>query len=316
MVVGVIIAAGKGTRINPLNTEFQKCMLPVLNKPILEHQIEFFKGIGVREIVLVVGFLKEGIKNHFGDGKKLGVSIKYAVQKNPEGLAKAVELARPFSRDESIVVFLGDIFLELNECERIRKIVLDRNDSKGYVVVKREKDINEVKKNFSVEASPDGKISRVIEKPRIPPNNMKGCGLYIFPKEIYHAIEMTPRSKLRNEFELTDSIQKLVDMGVPTYVLDIVENDINITVFGDVFFENMRQLKKTGQSKIIGVNCSIPKDTKITDSVIGDNVFIEKPIKIENTVIFPNSKIYGPEDLKNYVITPKQKIFCNTSASK
>ena len=315
MVCGLIIAGGKGERINPLSFEFQKCMLPIANKPMLQYQIEFFKQVGIKDITIIVAFNKEQIINYFGDGKKFGVSIKYVdvLQDYPQGLAKAVERARPFMKDGKFVVFLGDIFLELESIERIKKIVADASDNKAYVVVKHEKNPEEIRKNFSVETNAEGRIFKVVEKPSQLPNDLKGCGLYVFPQEIFKAIEQTPCSKTRGMFELTDSIQKLIDLKVPTFVLDIVKEDANITFISDVLKINLEQLKKLKKESLIGENVSMPKGTKVSNSIIGGNATIEKPIRIENCVIFSNAKVYGSEALENYVITQRQKLLCNSA---
>lgn len=313
MVCGLIIAGGKGERINPLSFEFQKCMLPIANKPIMQYQIEFFQNIGVKDIAIIVAFQKKQIMDYFGSGVKFGVRIQYLdVSKDyPEGLAKAVEWAKPLVKDEKFVVFLGDIFLELKNVGKIKKIVSDSSDKNAYVVVKHEKNCEEIKKNFSVEADAKGKIFKVVEKPSALPNDLKGCGLYIFPKEIFKAIEQTPRSKTRGMFELTDAIQTLIDLKVPTFVLDIVEDDANITFISDVLKVNLAQLKKMKKDSLIGENVSIPVGAEVSNSIIGDDVKIEKPVMIKNTVVFSSSKLFGNENLENYVVTPKQKLLCN-----
>ena len=108
-IVGVILAAGKGSRIKPLNFEFPKPLLPVCNKPIIQYQIEEMKSLGINEVYIVVGHLGGKIKKYFGNGKKLGVNITYVKQKERLGIAHAVGQLEPYIKDP-FLLFLGDIF--------------------------------------------------------------------------------------------------------------------------------------------------------------------------------------------------------------
>ena len=87
--IGVILSAGKGSRIDPFNTRYPKPMLPIVNRPILEHQVEQMKSVGITEIVIVVGHLQEMIREHFGDGSRFGIQIRYVEQKQALGIAHA-----------------------------------------------------------------------------------------------------------------------------------------------------------------------------------------------------------------------------------
>ena len=86
----VILAGGLGQRLRPLTGKIPKPLLPILNRPIMEHQIEHMKQRGIRDVILVVGHLKELVQEHFGDGSRLGVSIRYVEQRETLGIAHAV----------------------------------------------------------------------------------------------------------------------------------------------------------------------------------------------------------------------------------
>ena len=108
--IGVILSAGKGSRIDPFNTHFPKPMLPILNRPIIEHQLDQMKAVGIREVIVVVGHLKEHIINHLGDGSRFGVAVRYVEQRSTLGIAHAVMQLEPHI-DRHFLLYLGDILI-------------------------------------------------------------------------------------------------------------------------------------------------------------------------------------------------------------
>ena len=107
----VILAAGKGTRMRELTAETPKPMLLVQDKPILQHIIEGLVSAGISEICIIVGWKKEVIEGHFGDGSACGAKIAYVVQEVQDGTGKAPELAKDFVGDDSLLLTYGDILV-------------------------------------------------------------------------------------------------------------------------------------------------------------------------------------------------------------
>ncbi|HJJ41179.1 MAG TPA: sugar phosphate nucleotidyltransferase, partial [Methanocorpusculum sp.] len=95
----VILAAGEGSRMRPLTSSRPKVMLPLVGKPMLEHLIRNVKEAGIKEIIIVVGYKEEAIREYFGDGRSFGVSITYVVQRKQLGTADALRTAEPFITD-------------------------------------------------------------------------------------------------------------------------------------------------------------------------------------------------------------------------
>ena len=95
-LTGVILAAGKGTRIAPFSQRFPKPLLPICNRPILEYQIEYMKNAGIREIIVVIGHLGYEIAQHFGNGRNFGVKIRYVEQEETLGIAHALGRLEPY----------------------------------------------------------------------------------------------------------------------------------------------------------------------------------------------------------------------------
>lgn len=302
-IVGVILAAGKGTRIKPINFEYPKPLLPVCNKPIMVYQIEEMKNLGIEEIFVVIGHLGGKIKRHFGDGKKYGVKISYVRQKERLGIAHAVGQLERYIQDP-FLLFLGDIFYIP---KNLRKMitVFNRNKAGAVLAVKKEKDPDLIKRNFSLVLGRNKLVKRVIEKPRYVSNNLKGCGIYLFDLPVFDAIRNTPRTAMRDEYEITTTIQLLIDYGYKVFAADVIDWDMNITFTHDLLRCNLEQLARMKMRKIIDPTAKIKEGTKILNSVVGRNVLIKKPIKVTNSVIFPEVKISKSNDISDSIITQK-----------
>ena len=302
-LVGAILAAGKGTRIEPLSLTFPKTMLRICNKPIIELQIETMKSIGIKKIFIVLGHLKGHVMDYLKDGRDFGVNITYVEQKDPRGIAHAVAQLEDYIK-VPFLVFLGDIHIKCKDLGKTMDM-LQKKNADAILITKNEEDKELIKKNFSVILGKDEKVIRVIEKPRYPQNNLKGCGIYLFKPEIFDAIRRTSPSMIRNEIELTDSIQVFIDDMRNVYSLSEVEWDININTAEDLLYCNLKSLKESNQKNIIGKNIEIHPATKIINSVICDNVVIKNPIEIKNSCILPDSVVESKENINYGVISGK-----------
>src|SRR5579884_43697 len=247
---GVILAAGRGSRISPLSLRYPKPLLPVCNKPVMQYQIEAMRTAGISEVVIVIGHLGGEIMSYFGDGGVLGVKIRYVEDLDPQGIAASLAKAEP-SVGSPFVLFLGDIFVGLDDLAPAMARLVDRG-ALGGIVVKREDTPEPVKRNFAVLTTPDGRVWRVIEKPKDPPSLLKGCGVYLFTPAIFDAIRRTPRSALRGEYELTDAIQQLIEGGGAVYSEELARWDVNLTYPGDLLDCNLRMLRERRLECLVG----------------------------------------------------------------
>ncbi|MFA6002681.1 MAG: nucleotidyltransferase family protein, partial [Elusimicrobiota bacterium] len=118
----VIVAGGRGVRMRPWTDDMPKPMMPVAGKPMLEHQLEWLRGAGVRRVVMCLGYKAEAVKDHFGDGRRWGLRVDYQVESAPRGTAGCVRDAWPILGGDVLVTY-GDIFIDMNlaaleECHR------------------------------------------------------------------------------------------------------------------------------------------------------------------------------------------------------
>lgn len=294
---GAILAAGKGSRVDIFGEEYPKPLLPVCNKPIMQYQIELMRDHGIAEIVVVVGHLKKQIIDYFGDGGSLDVSIEYVEQENPLGIAHAVgqlegRLDRPF------LLFLGDIFSVIPDLERL--LARTRKQPQVSALAVRSNDTPEnIRRNFAVFVGEEHKVHRVVEKPRHVESALKGAGIYLFALPIFDAIRRTPRTAMRDEYEITNSIQILIDDGYPVYAEDVVEWDLNVTYIEDLLECNLRMMKYLGEGNIVAPTAKVHREAVVRNSVIGDHVVIHNPIHITNSLILPRTNVRSVGDLVN-----------------
>jgi dTDP-glucose pyrophosphorylase len=244
--VGVIPAAGHGLRLSdlPLTRILPKCLLPILNKPILGYVIENMKQFGVEEVYVIVGFKKELIQEYLGNGADFGIKVKYILQPDPLGLAHAIGLTSAFIC-EPFVVILGDDLTIANSLENMVNLFWAKNATVVEGVV-YEKNIEKLRQACCISLNDDGKIQNAQEKPRNPDSNVRGCGIYIFDPTIYAYIEKTQLSLPHNEKQITDTI-KLIAEDDSAYGMFIEGANINVNTQVDLL-EATRLLLENSQT--------------------------------------------------------------------
>jgi dTDP-glucose pyrophosphorylase len=298
---GVILAAGHGSRMGPFGRMFPKPIIPVCNKPLLVYQLEYMRDIGIEEVHIVIGHLGHRITQTLGDGSAFGLKINYVEQEKRLGIAHAVGQLEPYV-ERPFMLFLGDIFFDLPDLNSMVR-EMEENGAAAVIAVKEETDPEAVKRNFAVILREDGTVRRVIEKPRHLPNMLKGCGLYLFDLSIFDAIRHTPRTAMRDEYELTDSIQILIDYEYPVRVAPVVEWDINVTYIGDLIRCTRQQLRKMGLRSLVGEGCRIDHGAELIETVVGDGVVISKPVKLERCVVLSGVTLNEGGEYSDTVIT-------------
>ena len=307
-IVGVILAAGKGTRIEPFSSRYPKPLLPICNKPVLQYQIEQMRTAGIREITIVIGHLGYEICNFLGDGSTYGVRLRYIEQGAILGIAHALgqiesHISSPF------FLFLGDLYLVFKKDLSSMINTLLTHNAAAVLSVMRESNQEIIRKSFAVMMNDDGTVKRVIEKPRYYVSDITGCG-YLFNLNIFDAIRRTPRTAMRDEYEITDSIQILIDDGFTVMTDQNVSWMENITFPHDLLSCNLRELKRQGKQKEVGAGVSMHPDAAIIRSIIGSNVVIKNPVEIVDSLILPTTSIDLTGRIDKAIITPDSFIDC------
>ena len=190
----VIIAGGLGTRLRPLTNNTPKPMLPIGEKPILEHLVNWTKKGGIKSVILCVSYLKESIEDYFGDGEKFGVKIEYAISKKQLATAGQLKTAEKFIDDDFVCMY-GDSIFNFS----LRSMIKQHSIKKPFVTMS----LNEYKTTLPygvIETSKKGKVVNWNEKPEIKANINMGC--YIMNPQVFNLI---PKNK---SYGMDDVIKK------------------------------------------------------------------------------------------------------------
>ncbi|ELZ81345.1 glucose-1-phosphate uridylyltransferase [Haloferax larsenii JCM 13917] len=203
----VVLAAGKGTRLRPLTEDKPKGMVEVDGKPILTHCFDQLVDLGAEKLVVVVGYKKEVIIEHYDDEYR-GVPITYSHQREQKGLAHAL-LTVEEHVDEDFMLMLGDNIFQANLGDVVKRQREDRADAAFLV---EEVDWDEASRYGVCVTNDYGEITEVIEKPEEPPSNLVMTGFYTFTPAIFHACHLVQPSN-RGEYEISEAIDLLIRSG-------------------------------------------------------------------------------------------------------
>lgn len=203
----VVLCAGEGTRMRPFTYSKPKHLLPLANKPLIKWILESIKETTIDEIAIVTSpGAKDAFRAHLGDGIDPAMRLTYIVQKEPKGLAHAVQCAEAFAKSDPFLLYLGDNLFEHGVKELVNRF--DKEDPTAAITLVRVDDARQ----FGVALLEKDEIVKLIEKPADPPSNWAVAGAYVFKPEIFAAIRRIKPSA-RGELEITDAIQMLIDGG-------------------------------------------------------------------------------------------------------
>jgi glucose-1-phosphate thymidylyltransferase len=291
---GLILSGGYGTRLRPITYSQQKQLIPVANKPILFYAIEDVIEAGAKEIGIIVGPNKEQVMETV-KSKNWDAKIDFIYQGEPKGLAHTILVAEEFLDDE-FAMYLGDNILREGIVEHAKKFKENNYDASIMLT-----EVENPQQFGVAELNKDGTIKRLIEKPEAPPSNLALVGIYFFKPIILEACKNIKPS-WRNELEITDAIQWLIDNGYDvgwTKVEgwwkdtgkpeDILE--ANRSILDDLTHEIKGEVKGEVKGEIRG-RVSIDKGTKVNEnSVIKGPALLGRDCLIKDSYIGPCTSI-------------------------
>tara|TARA_B000000532_G_scaffold243372_1_gene239341 strand:+ start:953 stop:1831 length:879 start_codon:yes stop_codon:yes gene_type:complete len=203
---GIILAGGTGSRLYPLTKAVSKQLMPIFNKPMIYYALCILMMTGIKDILIIVND-KDLIpfKRLLGDGSNFGITLNYAIQKKPEGIAQSFLIGKEFIKDNDVALILGDnLFHGNNIIEKLKNANSQKSGATifAYPVSNPE--------NYGVIEFKDKKVFKIIEKPSIPPSKYAVTGLYFYDKTIVErAKNITPSQ--RGELEITSINQSYIN---------------------------------------------------------------------------------------------------------
>lgn len=313
----IVLSGGKGTRLRPLTYTGAKQLVPVANKPILWYGIESLVAAGITEIGIIISpETGEEVRARTGDGDRFGAQITYILQEQPAGLAHAVKVAQPFLGDAPFVMYLGDNLVQSELGSLVDQFKSNTLDALTLLCP-----VSNPTAFGVAEVDAQGRILRLVEKPKNPPSNLALVGVYLFNSSIHEAIANIQPSA-RGELEITDAIQKLIDQEkrveafqLQGWWLDTGKKD-DLLEANRVILDTCAETAISGEvdaaSQIIG-RVQIGERSKIINCTIRGPVVIGEDCHIENCFIGPYSSIAShvtmtDADLEHSVILQGAKV--------
>jgi len=297
--------------MRPLTHTRPKVMLPIANKPILEHLLIEAREAGVGEFIFIVGYCDEQVRNYFGKGEKWGVNIAYSEQRKQMGTADALRMVESML-DGDFLAINGDVVISRKD---IRRLLKNNHNTMSVIEVKDPGGLGMVELY-------EGRVVNIYEKTQKPPTLMANAGLYLFTPEIFDAISRTEKSP-RGEYEITDSLQLLMatehglhyqeikswlDLSYPWDLLpanesmlagiesqNLGEVEENVVIKGTVAIGKNTVIRSGAYivgPVIIGDDCEIGPSCYLRPCTsIGDGCHVGAAVEVKNSIIMRGSKL-------------------------
>jgi dTDP-glucose pyrophosphorylase len=301
-VTGVILAAGRGHRMGRLGECFPKSCLPLCNKPLLATHFGLLSEMGIRDIVIVVGYKAETVERVARSLVPKNTRLRFVIQPEQKGIADALSCAR-HCIGEWMVLMLGDTHFVAGDLRAGVRMLRENPGAMDAVLsVRAVSDPDLIRNECTVRLDDRRRVLEIREKPATPWNNTKPCGVYFFSRRIFDAIAATPPSTLRNEIEITDAIQTLVRRGGVVECASTIEWDNNLTRPADLLRSNLYELRRRGLSVILGTDAEVHPGASLRDTVVGDGATIDAPITIERTLLLEKARVGGSDNIRDCIV--------------
>ncbi len=324
---GMVLAAGVGSRLDPLTTHTPKPLVPIANVPILDHIIHLLARHGVDDIVANLHYKADAIREKYFDPSRLGVSLSFKYEEELTGDAGGVRACKDFFGNDTFIVLMGDL---LTDCD-LSKVVAEHKAKKAIATIAVKK-VPDVEHFGVVLQDQDGFITGFQEKPKREEalSDMASAGIYVLEPEVFDYIPSTGTYGFGRQLFplLLEKKVPLLAVNIETYWsdvgtitqyrlsnMDVLEGRIDLPIPGKVIQENGNTVIRVcdGVSLpddlvvegklLVGKNSSIGSGTRIYGAVtIGDNCKIGENVEIRDSVIWSESEVGNGATIVDSVI--------------
>jgi glucose-1-phosphate thymidylyltransferase len=302
---GVILAAGHGRRMGELGEAYPKTLLPVGDRSIIRHHIHLLVQLGIRDIIVVVGHRADLVTSAIGHAEP-DACIRFVSQNEALGSADALGRVRPHIRGP-VVALLGDYYFRATDAAAVMRRLAQGTSA---IAVKGESDPCLVAEACAVTVDDTGRVVDIVEKPMVPGTRLKGCGIYACTPDFFDAVARTPRTALRNEYELTVALELYVKSGRPLFAEEIVRWDANLTRPLDLLECNLRWLEETRQLSFAGMNARVEPGAVLTSAIVGAGASIGQGARVSHSVVFPSASVAPGAAVQRAIVTPAGVVQC------
>lgn len=313
----VILSGGEATRLRPLTCNTSKVMVPVLNRPFLEHLVSYLKSHNIVDITLAIGITSGQTESYFGDGSRFGASIGYATESVPLGTAGAVKNTERLL-DNPFVVFNGDVYTDID-----LTAMMNAHERSGAIATLALTPVDDPTAYGVVETDGEGKITRFVEKPSFEeaPSNLINAGVYVLRPDILDYI--APNAFVTFERDVFPSVLAAgdtvcaypshaywIDIGTPERYLSLNRELLKRTLGPDgVKFEGEHAIQPSAQIEgpvLIGKGCCVESGCTIEGpTVLGQDCQIRAGARIRSSLLWQGCEIDRGARLRNSIFASR-----------
>jgi len=299
-IKALVLAGGKGTRLRPITHTSAKQLVPIANKPILFYGLESIREAGIVDTGIIVGDTHREIEEAVGDGERFGLRVTYIRQSEPLGLAHAVLTAADYIGSEPFVMYLGDNLIMGGITDFVSEF--RKNRPNAQILLARVDNPSD----FGVAELDGGSVVRLEEKPKDPKSNLALVGVYMFDRDVFDAASSIEPS-WRNELEITDAIQHLIDSGRDVRAHEVTGWWKDTGKLEDILEANRmllegidRDIRGTvdGSSRVDG-NVVVEEGSSVEGSVLRGPLVIGRGCRIVKSYVGPFTSIYHDVTIQN-----------------
>jgi mannose-1-phosphate guanylyltransferase/phosphomannomutase len=298
----VVMAGGEGTRLRPMTSSMPKPLLPVVNRPIMEHVLRLLKRHGLTETVVTVQFLASLVRNYFGDGEELGMSLQYANEETPLGTAGSVKNAEEALRDDTFLVISGDALTDID----LTALVRYHREHDALVTVCLTRVPNPLEFGITI-VGEDGRVERFLEKPTWGQvfSDTVNTGIYVMEPAVYGYVAEgywedvgTHESYLSAQADvLTGQVDVEIDgfeVSPGVWVAEGAEVDPDAILKGPLYIGDYAKVEAGAEIRehtVLGSNVVVKSGAFLHKAVVHDNVYVGPQTNLRGCVVGKNTDV-------------------------